>query len=200
MIELNLTLNNNDVIEGVKGKYYPRVEYKDTVTMQKLAKHMHQHNTIYSKGTITGVLTDMVDCIKELALEGYVVKIDNLGLFKASVEGNGLTLKTGARVTAGVGPQRSDEELQADITKQQAAISAVKIIMQASGETTMSEMTRDAQTAFTSQTKKLVKSLTGNDSSDGGSNENQNQNTGGDSGSQTGGDSGNGGFNMGGGE
>ena len=200
MIELNLTLNNNDVIEGVKGKYYPRVEYKDTVTMQKLAKHMHQHNTIYSKGTITGVLTDMVDCIKELALEGYVVKIDNLGLFKASVEGNGLTLKTGARVTAGVGPQRSDEELAADITKQQAAISAVKIIMQASGETTMSEMTRDAQTAFTSQTKKLVKSLTGNDSSDGGSNENQNQNTGGDSGSQTGGDSGNGGFNMGGGE
>ena len=162
MIELNLTLNTNDAIEGVKGKYYPRVEYKETVTMAKLAKHMHQHNTVYSKGVITGVLTDMVDCIKELCLDGHVVKIDNLGLFKTSVDGNGLTLKPGAKISAGVGSQRTDEELQADITKQQMAISAVKIIMQATGETTMSEMTRDSSTAFTSKAKQLIKSLTGN--------------------------------------
>jgi len=162
MIELNLTLNTNDAIEGVKGKYYPRVEYKEMVTMAKLAKHMHQHNTVYSKGVITGVLTDMVDCIKELCLDGHVVKIDNLGLFKTSVDGNGLTLKPGAKISAGVGSQRTDEELQADITKQQMAISAVKIIMQATGETTMSEMTRDSSTAFTSKAKQLIKSLTGN--------------------------------------
>ncbi|MBP3850788.1 MAG: hypothetical protein J6E43_08250, partial [Prevotella sp.] len=42
------------------------------------------------------------------------------------------------------------------------AISAVKIIMQATGETTMSEMTRDSSTAFTSKAKQLIKSLTGN--------------------------------------
>ncbi|MBQ2674995.1 MAG: hypothetical protein IJG07_09995, partial [Prevotella sp.] len=86
------------------------------------------------------------------------------GLFKATVEGNGLTLKSGAKISAGVGAQRTDEELQADITKQQMAISAVKIIMQATGETTMSEMTRDSSTTFTSRTKQLIKSLTGNDS------------------------------------
>ena len=164
MIELNLTLNTNDAIEGVKGKYYPRVEYKESISMAKLAKHMHQHNTVYSKGVIIGVLSDMVSCIKELCLEGNVVKIDDLGLFKATVEGNGLTLKSGAKISAGVGAQRTDEELQADITKQQMAISAVKIIMQATGETTMSEMTRDSSTTFTSRTKQLIKSLTGNDS------------------------------------
>ena len=164
MIELNLTLNTNDAIEGVKGKYYPRVEYKESISMAKLAKHMHQHNTVYSKGVIIGVLSDMVSCIKELCLEGNVVKIDDLGLFKATVEGNGLTLKSGAKISAGVGAQRTDEELQADITKQQMAISAVKIIMQATGETTMSEMTRDSSTTFTSKTKQLIKSLTGNDS------------------------------------
>ena len=164
MIELNLTLNTNDAIEGVKGKYYPRVEYKESISMAKLAKHMHQHNTVYSKGVIIGVLSDMVSCIKELCLDGNVVKIDDLGLFKATVEGNGLTLKSGAKISAGVGAQRTDEELQADITKQQMAISAVKIIMQATGETTMSEMTRDSSTTFTSRTKQLIKSLTGNDS------------------------------------
>ena len=161
-LELNLTLNNNDSIEGVKGKYYPRVEYKGTISTLQLAKHMSEHTTSFSKGEINGMLTDLVGCIKELCLLGYVVKIEDLGLFKASVEGNGLTLKPGAKVSAGIGQQRKDEELAADITKQQAAISAVKIIMQATGETCMTEMTRAATTLFTSKTKALVKSLTGN--------------------------------------
>ena len=99
-LELNLTLNNNDSIEGVKGKYYPRVEYKGTMSTLQLAKHMSEHTTSFSKGEINGMLTDLVSCIKELCLLGYVVKIEDLGLFKASVEGNGLTLKPGAKERA----------------------------------------------------------------------------------------------------
>ena len=209
-LELNLTLNTNDSIEGVKGKYYPRVEYKGTMSTLQLAKHMSEHTTSFSKGEINGMLTDLVSCIKELCLLGYVVKIEDLGLFKASVEGNGLTLKPGAKVSAGVGQQRTDEELAADITKQQAAISAVKIIMQATGETTMSEMTRAATTSFTSKTKALVKSLTGSDAEEsltpngsenqgGGENTNNTNPTkgGGDNGGNDGGDTGGG--NSGGG-
>ena len=113
-----MTLNNNDSIEGVKGKYYPRVEYKGTMSTLQLAKHMSEHTTSFSKGELNGMLTDLVDCIRELCLMGYVVKIEDLGLFKCSVEGNGLTLKQGARVSAGMGVQRTDEELAADITKQ----------------------------------------------------------------------------------
>ena len=213
-LELNLTLNNNDSIEGVKGKYYPRVEYKGTMSTLQLAKHMSEHTTSFSKGEINGMLTDLVSCIKELCLLGYVVKIEDLGLFKASVEGNGLTLKPGAKVSAGVGQQRTDEELTADITRQQAAISAVKIIMQATGETTMSEMTRAATTSFTSKTKALVKSLTGSDAEEsltpngsenqgGGENTNNTNptNGGGDNGGNDGGDTGGGnsGGNSGGG-
>ena len=211
-LELNLTLNTNDSIEGVKGKYYPRVEYKGTMSTLQLAKHMSEHTTSFSKGEINGMLTDLVSCIKELCLLGYVVKIEDLGLFKASVEGNGLTLKPGAKVSAGVGQQRTDEELAADITKQQAAISAVKIIMQATGETTMSEMTRAATTSFTSKTKALVKSLTGSDAEESltpnpsptgeGSENTGGDNTGGNTGGNDGGDNtggGNSGGNSGGG-
>ena len=208
-LELNLTLNTNDSIEGVKGKYYPRVEYKGTMSTLQLAKHMSEHTTSFSKGEINGMLTDLVSCIKELCLLGYVVKIEDLGLFKASVEGNGLTLKPGAKVSAGVGQQRSDDELAADISKQQAAISAVKIIMQATGETCMSEMTRAATTSFTSKTKALVKSLTGSDAEEGsdgnenqggGSNTNPSNGTnGGSTGGSTGGNDGGGGNDTGGG-
>ncbi len=47
-LELNLTKNTNDAIQGTLGKYYPRVEYKGTLSKADLAKHMHQHNAIYS--------------------------------------------------------------------------------------------------------------------------------------------------------
>ena len=203
-LELNLTKNTNEQLEGTLGKYYARVEYKGTIGVKELAAHMHQHNTAFSKGIIIGVLGDMVDCIKELALLGYVVKIDDLGLFKASVDANGLTLEQGAKITAGRGAQRSEEELTANIALQQFAVGAVKLIMQATGETTIENMNRDASLAFTSKTKAMIKSLTGVESTDGengstgdgenGSTENggsQNQggstNTGGDNGGNSGG-------------
>ena len=202
-LELNLTKNTNDAIQGTLGKYYARVEYKGTIGLHELAKHMHSHNTAFSKGIITGVLGDMVDCIKELALLGYVIKIDDLGLFKASVDANGLTLEQGAKITASRGAQRSDEELTQNIGLQQFAVGAVKLIMQATGETTIENMNRDAELSFTSKTKAMIKSLTGSESSDdttnstngtngsngGGSNSGENGgNTGGNSGDNGGGD------------
>jgi len=105
-----------------------------------------------------------VDCIKELALQGYVIKIDDLGLFKATVEANGLTLQQGAKVSAGRGVQRKDDELQADISKQQFAIRNVKLLVQATGETTIDNMNDEAQTGFTSKAKALILSLTGSES------------------------------------
>ena len=50
-LELNLTLNTNDSIEGVKGKYYPRVEYKGTMSTLQLAKHMAEHTTSFTSKT-----------------------------------------------------------------------------------------------------------------------------------------------------
>jgi hypothetical protein len=66
--------------------------------------------------------------------------------------------------------------------------------MQATGETTIEKMNRDASLAFTSKTKALVKSLTGSESTDDNANPNPNpnDNTGGENqgGTNTGGDSG----------
>ena len=149
---------------------------------------MHQHNAQWSRGLVVGLLTDLVDCIKELALQGYCIKIDDLGLFKATVEANGLTLQQGAKVSAGRGIQRKDDELQADISKQQFAIKNVKLLVQATGETTIDNMNDEAQTGFTSKAKALILSLTGSES-------NAPANTGGTTG---GGTTGNGGSNTGG--
>ena len=166
-LELNLTKNTNDALQGTLGKYYARVEYKGTIGVKELAAHMHQHNTAFSKGIVMGVLGDMVDCIKHLVLDGYTVKIDDLGIFKASVDANGLTLERGSKISAGRGVQRTDEELQANPAAQQFAVGDVKIIMQATGNTTIENMNSEAKLSFTSKTKAMVKSLTGSEASDG---------------------------------
>ena len=164
MIELNLTQNNNENLPGTKGKYYPRVEYKETYDIDKLAEHMRAHDCGFGKGIIIGVLSAASECIRHLVLEGNTVKLKNLGIIKASVEGNGLTLAQGAKISGGRGMQRKDEELAQDISLQQFAVSDVKIIMQATGETTIEAMNRDAKLGFTSKAKALVKQLTGNES------------------------------------
>ena len=199
MIELNLTQNNNENLPGTKGKYYPRVEYKETYDIDKLAEHMRAHDCGFGKGIIIGVLTQAVECIRHLALDGNTVKLKDLGIIKVSVEGNGLTLTQGARVTAGRGDQRKDEDLAQDITLQQFAVEDVKIIMQATGETTIDAMNRDAKLGFTSKAKALIKSLTGNESNAPANNEpsGSGSNTGGKTGCNTGGDNGG---NPGGGE
>ncbi len=50
----------------------------ETVDLTKLANHIHEHNSQFSKGVITGVLTDMVECIKEQLTSGNFVKLDGL--------------------------------------------------------------------------------------------------------------------------
>ena len=66
---------------GKKGLYYGRATYDETIDLEALAKHMSQHNTPYSQGTIHGVLKDMVSCIRELLLDSKKVKLDDLAIF-----------------------------------------------------------------------------------------------------------------------
>ena len=197
-LELNLIKNTNETLQGTLGKYYARVEYKGTIGVRELADHMHHHNTAFSKGIITGVLGDMVDCIKELVLNGYTVKIDDLGIFKASVDANGLTLEQGSKISAGRGAQRSDEALADNPALQQFAVGDVKMIMQATGATIIENMNNDPRLSFTSKTKAMVKALTGSDAEE--SNTGTNTNNGGTNGGGTnGGGTNGGGDNNGGG-
>ena len=52
------------------GKWFARAVSDETFDLAKLAEHMSKHNSPYSGGVIKGVLSDMVDCIKELLLDG----------------------------------------------------------------------------------------------------------------------------------
>ena len=79
----------------LKGLWYARPVIEETFDIEKLAKHMSNHNTPYSAGVIKGVLADMVACIKELVLDGKNVKLDDLAIFSV-----GIVSKKGAQTAA----------------------------------------------------------------------------------------------------
>ena len=91
MILFNLSRNKNPTIKEAYGKYYARPVVTQTVDLNGLAEHMTEHNTGFSPGATKGLLTDMVKCIKELVLQGFAVKIDDLAIFSI-----GLKTKKGA--------------------------------------------------------------------------------------------------------
>ena len=75
-------------LEGTSayGKYYARIVSNETVNLDSLAEHMRDLNSPYSKGTIRGILTDTVRCVRELLLQGKRVQLDDLASFGLSVQ------------------------------------------------------------------------------------------------------------------
>ena len=85
MIRYVLRQNSNE-LSKVYGKYFAYPVIEETVNLDGLAGHMSSHNSPFSKGVIKGLLTDMVNCIKELLLEGKNVKIDDLAIFSIGIK------------------------------------------------------------------------------------------------------------------
>lgn len=56
-----------------------------TIGIAELAEHMASHNTPFSAGTIRGILTDMVVCVRELVMQNVAVKIENLAIFSIGI-------------------------------------------------------------------------------------------------------------------
>ena len=90
MAKYRLYQNNNEKSTGY-GKYYAHKVAGKLLDLDDLAAHMAGHNSPYSKGLIRGILTDLVECVRELAYEGNQVKIDNLGIFQVSMKSKGVT-------------------------------------------------------------------------------------------------------------
>ena len=70
-------------------KWYAKAVQDRTIDFEGLVTHMSEHNSPYSRGVIHGVLTDMLDCVKELVLDGKSVRLGDLGLFSVGLKTSG---------------------------------------------------------------------------------------------------------------
>ena len=85
MIRYVLKQNKNEDSK-VYGKWFAYPVIEETLNLDALSEHMSNHNSPFSKGVIKGLLTDMVNCIKEQLLEGKNVKIDDLAIFSIGIK------------------------------------------------------------------------------------------------------------------
>ena len=158
MIELYLTKVTENSEREQAGKLYARVSYKESMTIQDMARHMSEHNTVFSEGSILGVLTDFVKCVREQVLNGNTVKIDNLAIFKATVESNALEVLYDAEndrvasATMGTLPEGA---------KTGAAVKTVKLLAQSTGEFTRDELKKDVKLSWTDKTKAEIAAAKG---------------------------------------
>ena len=72
-------------------KWYAKAVQDRTIDFEGLVTHMSEHNSPYSRGVIHGVMTDMLDCVKELVLDGKSVRLGDLGLFSVGLKTKGAT-------------------------------------------------------------------------------------------------------------
>ena len=166
MLELYLSKVSEPSESELAGKTYARVDYKESLDIEDMARHMAEHNTAFSEGLITGILIDFVKCVREKVLSGNTVKIKNLAIFKATVEGNALDVlydpATDKTVTATIGTLQEG-------AKTGPAVKVVKLLAQSTGDFTREELKKDVKFAWTDKTKAEIAAAKGGNSQNGGS-------------------------------
>ena len=165
-VTVSLKQNQNSHSTGYK-KWYPRAKYGRIINIAGLAQHIHDHHAIYPEDLVRGVLQCATRCTRELMLEGYPVKFDGLGIFKAGVENEHGFIRP-ADATLSIGGK--------DDQNRPVGIQAIKMVCQATGEFTRKELSESsvlqwsdlAESIIAEDKKRLEEGGTGTVNTDGG--------------------------------
>ena len=83
------------------GKWYARLKSIETLSTEKLAKHISEHGSVFTADVVEGVMKKVKTCLLEMLLESKKVKIAGLGTFYLTCE----CQKGGADKENGIGGQ-----------------------------------------------------------------------------------------------
>lgn len=68
---------------------YATSQVREKLSTSKFISHVASHNTVFSKGTIKGVLADIASCLREQLLNGNKIQLEGLGTFGITLSSNG---------------------------------------------------------------------------------------------------------------
>ena len=145
---------NTNTASRTYGMWYAYADNEKPITLEGLADHMAHHNTPFSKGTIIGILKDMVSCIRELNLNGQPVKLDGLAIFSTHIENKG-GWESPAAVDLTIGEKTSQ-------------IQALRLCAQATGEFTKAELTKYGTVILNREWRQKVQDAKRGEGDDGG--------------------------------
>ena len=103
MINYSVCLMPNPQDEMAPEKAYAKPQMAELMSFSKFVKHIADHNGVYTRGTVKGVISDMCECLVEMLLEGKKVQLGDLGNFWISLSSEGaesLNAFTSANITS----------------------------------------------------------------------------------------------------
>lgn len=89
MIDYSVYMMPNPSKPDAAPKAYARAQVKEVVSLDKFVKHLSEHNGVFTRGSIKGIITDLTECLIEYMLNGYKVTLGDLGSFCPSLSSTG---------------------------------------------------------------------------------------------------------------
>ena len=89
MLDYSVALLANPMHEGDPKKAYAFLQSRGTLAIDEIADHMVSHGCSYDRGDIIAILIKLVSCSKELMLDGYRIRLGDLGLLYLSCKSTG---------------------------------------------------------------------------------------------------------------
>lgn len=89
MIRYSTFLQGNPMNKEAAKKVYARAQVNDTLDINKFARHIAEHGSVYSRADVQSILIQMVDCMREQLVLGNKVVLGELGAFSISLSSKG---------------------------------------------------------------------------------------------------------------
>ena len=80
---------DTDLVKTEKQNAFAISQYTDVMTIEKFAKHITSHGSVYSRADISAILYMAVDCMREMLLEGKKIRLGDLGDFSVLLSSKG---------------------------------------------------------------------------------------------------------------
>ena len=71
--------------ETAKEQAYAKNQVTKVMSFDDFVKHISDHNGVFTRGTVKGVVSDTCSCLVEQLLNGYKVQFGELGIFSISI-------------------------------------------------------------------------------------------------------------------
>ena len=81
MINYSVSARKNPRNRDEDPLFYANPQLTEVVSLEEFSNHISSHNSKYGKADVIAVLTESVDCLREMLLDGKKVQLGDMGSF-----------------------------------------------------------------------------------------------------------------------
>ena len=85
MINYSTFMWKSPLDDSAVEKAYAKNQVTKVMSFDEFVKHIADHNGVFTRGTVKGVVSDTCSCLVEMLLNGYKVQFGELGIFGISI-------------------------------------------------------------------------------------------------------------------